>query len=406
MIHSRPPHIRLLFSVLLISIVCAACKRDDIFKNGQTEFVKFYGSAFIQEAVDIATNTSGDFYILGNEFVRFQDSAATIIIKANHQGEQLWVSPRHYGRGNCQATAIAVDSNEDVYVLSNERNASVENTSIVLVKYSPAGNPIWSYQTEFQNNYSDMGNAIMIDEEENRIVIAGHTTRNGSRDLLLQTYDLNSGSRLQEIIRSSSRNTSASKILKEEVRGTAWYFVIGNTNEESGYSTNQNVFIAEYSMNFIPNDNIIIGTEGDDEIGDAVFSVNGWISIITTSNVLNTESSQAELIRIGRSRDSLHLLNKEVYSISAVTKGVSLAESDNGSMMLGFVAGEVREAENIYLLKTRYRGEPLWDAPLRIGGNGNDRVRKIRQYQNYIIVLSVIDLQNENQIIALSKINY
>ena len=102
-------------------------------------------------------------------------------IKYSSAGEPLWTN-RYTGPGtyNDLPVAVAVDGNNDVIVTgSSFSSPSMMSSDYATIKYSSAGVPLW---TNFYNgpvNGSDMANAVAVDGNNN-VIVTGESAGGGS----------------------------------------------------------------------------------------------------------------------------------------------------------------------------------------------------------------------------------
>jgi CTP:phosphocholine cytidylyltransferase-like protein len=90
---------------------------------------------------------------------------------------QAWVQ-RYNGPGNAedQATAVAVDGNNDVIITGYSANTvSLYDYDYVTIKYSSAGLPLWTNRYDGPGNYLDRARALAVDGSNN-VIVTGEST--------------------------------------------------------------------------------------------------------------------------------------------------------------------------------------------------------------------------------------
>ncbi len=114
----------------------------------------------------IATDSSGNIYITGQSYGSGTDWDY-VTIKYNSAGIQQWIV-RYNGPGNDEdeAKAIEVDSSGSVYVTGHSLGSGT-SYDYATIKYNSAGIQQWIARYNSPGNYSDLANAIAIDDSGN-----------------------------------------------------------------------------------------------------------------------------------------------------------------------------------------------------------------------------------------------
>jgi uncharacterized delta-60 repeat protein len=126
----------------------------------------------------IAIDSYDNVYVTGNSMF-FPDVRDYATIKYSPDGNELWVA-RYNGPNNLYdvASAIAIDSNDNIYVTGNSAGSGT-GRDYATIKYSPDSNqPIWVARYDGPGNGNDSGYAIAIDSEDN-IYVTGESRRSG-----------------------------------------------------------------------------------------------------------------------------------------------------------------------------------------------------------------------------------
>ena len=125
------------------------------------------------EAVALEIDNSGNVYVTGSsEGTDSEDDYATV--KYNSAGEEQWVA-RYNGAGNenDEATAITLDKAGNVYVTGKSEGLGT-NDDYVTIKYNSAGEEQWITRYDGPANASNEATAMAIDASDN-IYVTGNT---------------------------------------------------------------------------------------------------------------------------------------------------------------------------------------------------------------------------------------
>jgi hypothetical protein len=145
---------------------CATIKYNSL---GDTVWVRRYdGPAnHIDWASAIAVDDNGNVYVTGSS-VGVGTSNDYVTIKYNSSGDTLWV--RKYDGPNHRAdvaTAIAVDTAENVYVTGYSYVGVTSRPDYATIKYNSAGDEKWVRRYNGPGNYWDEAYAIAVDGSGN-----------------------------------------------------------------------------------------------------------------------------------------------------------------------------------------------------------------------------------------------
>jgi uncharacterized delta-60 repeat protein len=113
----------------------------------------------------IAVDSAGNVYVTGESDSFGSTDYATI--KYSSSGERLWVR-RYNGPGDSfdKSKGVAVDSAGNVYVIGESWGAGT-GYDYATIKYSPSGERLWVRRYDGPVSGSDYGRAIAVDTEDN-----------------------------------------------------------------------------------------------------------------------------------------------------------------------------------------------------------------------------------------------
>jgi hypothetical protein len=109
-------------------------------------------------------------------------------IKYSSAGEPLWTN-RYNGPGNGYdvATAVAADGSDNV-IVTGESSGSGSGSDYATIEYSSAGEPVWTNRYSGQGTGSDRAYAVAVDGSNNVIVTGGLNAREVNSDYATIKY--------------------------------------------------------------------------------------------------------------------------------------------------------------------------------------------------------------------------
>ena len=124
-------------------------------------------------AVAIVCDSSGNVYVTG-ESVGVETGADYVTIKYNSSGQEEWVARYDGGFGDA-ATAMAIDSSDNVYVTGQSWSAKTSNYDYATVKYNTDGQEQWVSRYDGPANDYDYLTGIAVDSSGN-VYVTGEST--------------------------------------------------------------------------------------------------------------------------------------------------------------------------------------------------------------------------------------
>jgi len=168
--------------------------------SGTKQWTKQYGTDRYDEARGVATDSSGNVYVVGGtkgNLNGISNSGRTdaFVIKFNSSDTKQWTKKLGTWQ-NDLANGVATDSSGNFYVTGftyqdMDGNTSAGNTDLFVVKYNSSGTKQWTKQLGTSSN--DLANGVATDSSGN-IYVAGHTegglggTKAGNKDIFLVKY--------------------------------------------------------------------------------------------------------------------------------------------------------------------------------------------------------------------------
>ena len=131
------------------------------------------------EATAIAVDTNGNVFVTGySSAAGLLNDDDFVTIKYSGLGEPLWTN-RYNGPGNgyAYARAIAVDKSGNVFVTGSDTGDS--QTDYATIKYSSAGVPLWTNRYNGPRNDADYPTAIVVDNSDDVVVTGSSPSPDG-----------------------------------------------------------------------------------------------------------------------------------------------------------------------------------------------------------------------------------
>jgi uncharacterized delta-60 repeat protein len=131
----------------------------------------------------IAVDTSGNVYVTGASARTAYSDSEYATVKYDSAGQQQWVA-RYSGPGNLddQAHAIAVDNSGNVYVTGESVGLGTDY-DYATIKYDSSGQEEWVARYNGPANYYDVATAIAVDSSQNVYVTGSSANIGSSTDL-------------------------------------------------------------------------------------------------------------------------------------------------------------------------------------------------------------------------------
>jgi len=196
-------YILIIFSVFLFSLTVISCaKKSD--SSSSSSAAGTYQLATNDYANGVATDSSGNVYVTGVTFggLDWNTSAGAndlFVVKYNSSGTKEWTEQLGSASSDF-ANGVATDSSGNVYVVGVtygglDGNSNEDNSDLFVVKYNSSGTKQWTKQ--IGTFRIDVANGVATDSSGN-IYVAGVTERHldgnesaGNDDLFVVKYNSN-----------------------------------------------------------------------------------------------------------------------------------------------------------------------------------------------------------------------
>jgi len=227
--------------------------------NGTKEWTKQLGSPSSDYANGVATDSSGNVYVAGVTYGGLdgnsnQDNADLFVVKYNSSGTKQWT--KQYGTGEYdEARGVATDSSGNVYVVGGTKGnlngiSNSGRTDAFVIKFNSSGTKQWTKKLGTWQN--DLANGVATDSSGN-FYVTGFTyqdmdgnTSAGNADLFVAKYN-SSGTKQWTKQLGTSKHDRARGVVTDSsgnvyVTGDTYGGLDGNTN--AGYN---DLFVVKYN---------------------------------------------------------------------------------------------------------------------------------------------------------------
>ena len=227
--------------------------------NGTKEWTKQLGSASSDYANGVATDSSGNVYVAGVTYGGLdgnsnQDNADLFVVKYNSSGTKQWT--KQYGTGEYdEARGVATDSSGNVYVVGGTKGnlngiSNSGRTDAFVIKFNSSDTKQWTKKLGTWQN--DLANGVATDSSGN-FYVTGFTyqdmdgnTSAGNADLFVAKYN-SSGTKQWTKQLGTSKHDRARGVVTDSsgnvyVTGDTYGGLDGNTN--AGYN---DLFVVKYN---------------------------------------------------------------------------------------------------------------------------------------------------------------
>ena len=144
--------------------------------SGQEQWVQRVSGGQAQIAEALAVDAAGNVYVTGWQ-KQFGAGIDALTLKYDSDGAVLWQRLFSDAGGNVQPNDMALDASGNLYVAGATWVPAQQDFDLLLIKYDPAGNLLWSRTLDNGDGQLDSAYQIAIDPDGNAI-LAGYTEPN------------------------------------------------------------------------------------------------------------------------------------------------------------------------------------------------------------------------------------
>jgi len=333
----------------------------------QTSWWGTYGGSSDEYGTSAQQTSDGGYVVAGTTWSFGADSGDLYLIKTNARGDTLWTR-RHDGPGFCEGLS-GQQTTDGGYVIAGYVFCSNDGSqSVYLVKTNASGNTLWT------RTYSLMGYECGLSVQQTAdsgYIAVGYTEPycGGKGDVWL---------------------------LKTDARGVeVWGQTCGGSDFEEGNSVQQTgdggYIVAGYTYSFgaggddlylVKTDSEgdtlwtrIYGGTGNDDANSVQQTSDGGYIIVGCTRSFGAGGSDVYLIKTRASGDPLWT---RTYGGASDDGGSCVRQtSDGGYIIAGATSSFGAGKADVYLLKTSAQGDTLWTRTF--GGTDDDGGSSVRQ---------------------------
>lgn len=305
-----------------------------------------------------ASNDGGNALVIGqsNIYITGYSSGGSdsdyITIKYTKSGEPLWTN-RYNGDfdGDDKATALAIDSSENVYVTGCSLGKGSQ-MDIVTIKYSSDGFGLWTNRFDGSSKQDDCATSVAVNQQTGNITITGYSSSATGLDMLTLKYT-SDGTALWTNRYNGLFNLSDDGSKKVVLDSLDNAYIAGWSSYDAVTLKYSNDGTLLWTNRFNGSENYI------DEVNDLAIDEFGNVYIIgfTTSK----ETRGWDYLTIKYSPDGLPLwTNIFNGSVSGPDRGQAVATDRNGNAYVTGYYTSINGGLDWATIKYSFDGHPVW----------------------------------------------
>ena len=155
--------------------------------DGTIQWQRVLGEAGRDAGYGVAIDSADNIYVVGDSKTNYFGVFHFLIAKYNSSGTIQW-QRRLFGAADDNARGVAIDSNDNVYVVGKTSSEGAGSGDILLAKYNSSGTIQWQRILGYSN--FDMGNGVAIDSNDNVYVVGrAQQPAGGGDNFLVAKYN-------------------------------------------------------------------------------------------------------------------------------------------------------------------------------------------------------------------------
>jgi uncharacterized delta-60 repeat protein len=251
--------------------------------SGTIQWQRVLGGAGNEEGYSIAIDSSDNLYVFGETSSAGAGGDDFLLAKYNSSGTIQWQRVLGGASGE-KAQSVAIDSSNNVYVFGETSSAGLGSSDFLLAKYNSSGTIQWQRIVGGASN--EFGESVAIDSDNNVYVLGWTNSAGaGSYDFLIVKYNSSGTIQWQRVLGASISAEAAYSVTIDSDNNV---YVLGST-ASTGAGGNDSLLAK------LPSDGSLTGTYALDGV-DFVYaasSLTGATSTLTaaTSSLTSATSS-------------------------------------------------------------------------------------------------------------------
>lgn len=415
----------ILFLSCLIGLILSCDTKKDFPDPAENYFIRYYGKEGNHEGVDVVANTDGTFIICGNSKIIVSESnqldykGQIYLAKADTKGMILW--EKSLGKFTDEVVRDIELTSDGNIVLVGEVNVAPGNDDIVLMTLNQDGAKIDSVVFGVTPGLDD--EAVSVTELSDGFIVCGSKlnppslTAGDLRDAIQVRFTKSLG--LYPNWRNSYNQGTVDVAIKAMPRSITNTLIFGYTNGITANDPNRSFNYWVYDLNLGGEPGASqnrLGSPVENEFaGSAILSPpilgegylisgisidnNGSNNLFVVKHALQPLFLQNDVQFERKFEDNLgNIPGNRVFSCPSAGVGFLLLTNQLSA----------NNDKNLYLLKIDSRGQRLWNAPVILGGEGDDDAGAIAELPDgRILVCGTITLGGTTgqKKIAIFKLN-
>lgn len=315
-----------------------------------------------EELFGMAVDATGNTILIATTDTGFLDYA-TVIIKIDPQGNQVWMSAPNLNGPAGEPAAVLTDAGGNIYVTGSYDSPGNLSSDIYVVKLDSAGNQLWASYYSSAGNVIDDAKGMLWDNAGNLIVIGETGSTVSTTDALVVKYDT-AGNQLWQSVYSNPVNQQ-DQVAAAAVDADDNIYVCGNVYVDTSMYRDFQVFkmdssgAVEWARTY--NDSMNYG----DQCAAIVVDGNGDIIVTGESTGWGPGYPVNEIatIKYDAAGNELWITRYETSSSTAIPNDITTDGNDN-----------------IYITGGAYDNTSKFDCiTIKYDANGNEQWLKLIQ---------------------------
>ena len=356
------------FSLLAVTLLSALSINAQI--NIQWEARYENPANFIDQAVDIELDGSGNTYVTGTSFDGSSYNWVTVKYDAN--GNEVW-SSTYGGAGLDEAEALVMDSNGDI-IVTGSRFVSGSDWDIAVVKYNGiTGAQQWAQVYSGSSNF-DGGKDIAVDGSNNVVITGTYSFSASDIDWIVLKY--NSLGTFQWVQTNGTPDSDEGKVIATDASGNI--YMAGHSEFSSG-----STYVDFRVMKFNPSGTILnqttqdAGFNGLDTPHDMVLDASG--NIYLGGQGFNAPVEEEDYVLMKFNNNCAHQWTRTYSGDAEALDRINAIAVDQVTGNI-FVTGRSKSnasSEDYYTIAYDPSGNELWNDRYTSSGLGFDEATDI-----------------------------
>ncbi len=158
--------------------------------DGTTDWAKTYNEGGAKIVWSVACDGDDNIIVLGDT----QPDQGWMTLKYDNEGNLLWNKPFGCPGGRAgYPQSVAIDSYNNIILAGYGYYNSSSSTDMVIIKYDPEGNMLWSGPVVYDSGNFDYARSVCVDKDDNIVVAGSRRDGEGNDHLYVRRYGPDGG---------------------------------------------------------------------------------------------------------------------------------------------------------------------------------------------------------------------